>query len=321
MKKLLISFALLGTMLPLCSCSNFYATLDYSKIENWYKCDYTGTKDVDTIFIYPTVVMEGDEVTSIEENRKGIKETQVFEVQTSVFLDSTNIYMPLYRQMAMNKVEPASPKHICDLFASYQGYKDIEESLDYYFKYFNNDKPYILAGHSQGSAQLFNVLTKYMQNHSQYLSRMVACYALGFGQSKTEIGKYSNLKFATGETDTNCIISYNTFGPEHEGPSSLHDEDSFVINPINWKVDETLATKEENKGSFIHGKHVSGVSDAKINLAKGYLVSTASSEYEVKDADVVFGTHSFHQYDYGFYFENLKQNAAKRIESFLAKKD
>lgn len=320
MKKIMLPLTILAAASCLGGCGKSYESLDYSKVENWYKCDYTGSKDVDTVFIYPTCVMQGEEVTKIDENREQVTKSRIYEVQASVFADCSNIYMPLYRQLAMNQVTLTTPKGLCDRLAGLQGYNDIENALDYYFEHFNNNKPFILAGHSQGSAQLFNVLTKYMQKHEDRLNKLVACYAIGFGFSKTEIAKYSNLKFATGETDTNCIISYNTFGPNHTGTSILHEPDSFAINPINWKVDETLATAAENKGSFIKGNIESNVADAKVDLAKGCIVANADTKYEVQGAGALFGTNSFHEYDYGFYYNNLKENAAKRVEAFLGKK-
>jgi len=39
-------------------------------------------------------------------------------------------------------------------------------------------------------------------------------------------------------------------------------------------------------------------------------------EVTIPYAADLFGTHSFHGNDYGFYYENLKDNIAKRIASF-----
>jgi len=294
-------------------------TTDYSKVTNWFKCDYTGTKEVDTFFIYPTVVMNNDGDTTIDQNRKDLATSGVYETQTSVFANSTNIYMPLYRQISLNNAAGSTNRTFVSNIMKNVGYKDIVGSLDYYFANFNNNKPFILAGHSQGSATLNAVLIDYMQAHPEYLSRMVACYAIGFGFSKSEIAKYQNLKFAEGEKDTGCIISYNTYGPDHTGDSVLLNDDCWCINPINWKTDDTYAPAEENKGSFIKGQFMDKVADAKVNVDKGYIVTNADEKYETKGAANLFGTHTFHEYDYGFYHKNLEDNVEKRISSYLKK--
>jgi len=322
MKKIITNIVVVLSLITLIGCNKKeegYAKLDYSKLENWYACECNGSKSVDTLYIYPTCVMKGEKVTTIDENRKYVKSDRILEVQASVYAESSNIYMPLYRQMAMSTVDDYTSLEFCKELASLQGYADLVNFLDYYFEHFNNNKPFILAGHSQGSAQIYNILTMYMQDHPTYLDRMIACYGIGFNFSKKEIAKYPNLKFATGESDTNCIITYNTFGPTHLGYSILHDSDSFVINPINWKTDETYASDTESKGSYIGGEKVAGVSDAQIDLEYGYLVSTADPKYELTDVVslFLFGTHSFHTFDYGFYHANLTENVAKRVEAFV----
>lgn len=319
MKKILLTLCLSIILIGNSACANKTDSnsVDYSKVENWYKCEYTGTNQVDTIFFYPTSVMNG-ETTTIDQCREGVKTTQVYTKMGSVYSASTNIYMPLYRQIPLEACAEFNNKTFVEEVSKRQGYKDACDSLDYYFAHFNNDKPFILAGHSQGSALLNALLKGYFQQHSQYLTKMVVCYAIGYGYSKSEIGNYSNLKFATGETDTGCIVSYNTYGPEHTGESILLNDDCYCINPLNWRTDNTYAPIELNLGSFVNGVSTEGLSDAQIDVNKGYVVSTASTQYEVAIpyAANLFGTHSFHGNDYGFYYENLKDNISKRIASF-----
>ncbi len=57
---------------------------------------------------------------------------------------------------------------------------DVYAALDYYFKHYNQGRPFILAGHSQGSMMLKIALTDYFKEHTDYLERMVAAYVIGF---------------------------------------------------------------------------------------------------------------------------------------------
>ena len=68
----------------------------------------------------------------------------------------------------------------------------------------------------------------------------------------------TGLKFAEGPTDTGVIISWNT-----EGPANLETKNmtlapgGLIINPINWKRDDTYAPATENLGSLnVEGKLV-----------------------------------------------------------------
>ena len=61
---------------------------------------------------------------------------------------------------------------------------DLFAALDFYFEHLNRGRPFILAGHSQGSQMMTYVLTEYMEEHPEYYERMVAAYALGYSITK-----------------------------------------------------------------------------------------------------------------------------------------
>ena len=46
---------------------------------------------------------------------------------------------------------------------------------------------------------------------------LVACYAIGWRITEEELEKYPHLRFATGETDTGVIISFNSEGRKRNG--------------------------------------------------------------------------------------------------------
>ena len=58
------------------------------------------------------------------------------------------------------------------------------------------------------------VLKNYFKEHPDYYKRMVAAYAIGFAITKDDLEAYPHLKFATGESDTGVIVSWNTEGPK-----------------------------------------------------------------------------------------------------------
>jgi hypothetical protein len=98
------------------------------------------------------------------------------------------------------------------------------------------------------------------------------------------------------------------------------------INPINWKRDDTPASVNENLGSLTYdGKLVTpGIADARVDTVRGSVVVSSIAEKELyaipADGAVMFGPESYHLHDYGFFFNNLKQNVADRIKAFIEKK-
>ena len=124
------------------------------------------TKDVDTFFIYATVYMgqgEGDPDYAPLDNEEMLIGVEVkHAMKMSAFEDSTNVFAPYYRQASM-KYEGDAWKKSGDgsSVLTVTPYEDITAALDYYFENYNEGRPFIIAGHSQGSAILGLTLKGY----------------------------------------------------------------------------------------------------------------------------------------------------------------
>jgi len=296
-------------------------SVDYSDQSNWYKCESDGTKPVDTIYFSPTLIAKpsGKEDLTVDiddELREAAADE--YKLQPVVYEKSTNIYVPLYRQMDMVSELEVSGVNVECLFKALHDRvtrTDVYGALDYYFENYNKGKPFILAGHSQGSALVRIVLDEYMEAHPEYLERMVAAYPIGMGISQTFIDENPHLKYAEGETDTGVIISWNTEGPGATEPSCLVSEsDGLCMNPLTWTRDDTYGDKSLNKGSLIDDEIIPNYADAQIDLERHTLVSNGSAEYMPVPG---FGDKCLHGVDYKFYYCNLEENVQKRIDSYL----
>ena len=308
--------------------------IDYSQAANWLDVpaalvkdgtlDATATdslKAVDVFYIYPTVTgfRPETEVCDMTDTMMIAGAQMVRQIQTAVFDESCNVFMPIYRQISMPK--PGSDyRAIIDYVSKF----DATDALDYYLNNLNQGRPFILAGHSQGASVLIALLENYMRKHPEALNRMIAAYPIGFAVTKDWLAK-TGLKFAEGPTDTGVIVSWNT-----EGPTNLKEKNMTLapggisINPINWKRDDTYADVKENLGSLtVDGKLVTpGIADARVDTVHGsVVVTTADAKLYAIPADgaQMFGPESYHLHDYGFFFNNIKQNVADRIKAFMEK--
>jgi hypothetical protein len=292
---------------------------DYTLSSNWVARPTNPTKDVDAIFFYPTGFSgssNGDKLSDINDPTMYAMANISVQGQASVFSQSCNVYAPLYRQFTVD----ALLKVGTDETLTYCAQFDIYKALDYYFQNCNNGRPFILAGHSQGSVWLLAVLQDYMKQHPEYLKRMVAAYAIGFSVTKDYLKKNPHLKFATGATDTGVIISYNTEGPNNSS-NIVVLEGSVAINPINWKTDDTYASKSQNLGSLNHATASigSGVADARLDTKRGVVICESVTPSQYAMLGTYFGKSSYHTYDYSFYYANLVKNVADRIAAFKKK--
>ena len=338
MKKLL-ALAIISVMF--CGLTAYADTpkaLDYSQKACWYKIPAI-TKDVDTFYITSTVyvidsVKDGASEYAPLDNQEFLDGfAEEYMSQASAYEDSTNVFVPYYRQAGMPLMKK-SWLETGNVYAAISGmpYDDITAALDYYFENYNEGRPFIIAGHSQGAAMTLLVLSKYFKEHPDYYKRMVAAYPIGYSVTKDYLKAYPHLKFATGENDTGVIISWNTEGKENvEGnvKTAVLLPGAMSINPLNWKLDETYAPASENLGSFVvnekgEPKIADVGADAQIVLSRGTVVTNARPDPMPEEAARItleyFGPGARHADDYTLYYSNIKDNVAKRIAAYKAGK-
>ena len=309
--------------------------IDYSQKTSWYQIPDI-TKDVDTFYIYATEYI----MTSFDEGAPDYATIDNAEMllgvkiecrdHASAFADSTNVFVPYYRQSGL-RFAGEIHKKTGDVDAALSGmpYDDITAALDYYFENCNGGRPFILAGHSQGSSMALLLLRTYFKDHPEYYERMVAAYTIGYSVTKGYLAANPHLKFATGESDTGVIVAWNTEGPgnvETNAHNVVVLPDTMSINPLNWKLDETYAPASLNMGSIVLDEKTGEPeigdigADAQINLARGVIVTNAKADPMPEDIAKVaaefFGPDGRHAYDYMYYYNNIKANVAKRIAAY-----
>lgn len=160
---------------------------------------------------------------------------------------------------------------------------------------------------------------------------MVAAYVIGFSITKEDLAACPYLKFASGENNTGVIVSWNTEGPknaEENAQNVVVLPNGISINPLNWKLDETYAPASENLGSLVHNEKTGELeiadigADAQVNPARGVVVTNAKaeklSEELIAIAAEFFGPDGRHANDYTFYYNNIKDNVAKCIATYLS---
>lgn len=296
---------------------------DYSKPYNWLSADMSGSLPVDVFYLYPTAWQKGpnDSNYCSVDNASMIKGANgAFNRQATAFLPVGNIYAPYYRQAdamyTLTLPTIAQQDESVRIIPAADGVA----AFNYYLDHYNKGRPFILAGHSQGSNVLLYILAQ-LKDQPEVLGRMVAAYVIGFSVTKDYLAQNAPLKFATGPDDTGVIISYNT---EAQGVtnSPLVRPGALAINPISWTLTDLEAPKEDNAGSIrpvtMALSDLTPVKDfasAQVDTVRGVVIckSVDASKFSIQGFPGVY-----HSYDYPFYFYNIRQNAQNRVEKYLA---
>lgn len=302
--------------------------IDYEKTEHWLALPSSIEKEVDVFYLYPTAwhKLDQNEPNICEINNpsmlKGSK--TAFGRQATAFETTGNIYAPYYRQVdavySLSLSLEEQEKLVGGIPTS-----DVISAFDYYIKNYNQGRPFILAGHSQGSNVMLYLLANYMKENPQVYERMIAAYVIGYSVTPEYLENNPHLKFAQGPNDIGVIISYNTEAPIVIGNNPVLLPGALVINPITWTREEKLATAEESLGSILlnaQGEFESSVknyADGRIDKTRGVVVCSTVDVEKLSPGNQVFGKGVYHSFDYPFYYYNIRENAANRTKVFLNK--
>ncbi len=294
-----------------CSKDDEYSGPDskYDSDRIWYANNKKiNPQYVDVFYIVSTYVWEWKDASGTiqryadvnnEEHRAMFRPE--FEYADNVFADSCNLFAPYYEQLTFESwMEGDSVIDARFIHAM----KDIQEAFDYYIKYKNNGRPFILAGYSQGAKGVIELLKTMPKD---VYSRMVAAYPVGFGITSEEQNKYQNIKFAADSTDAGVTISFNSV-KNADAICSILDPNAACINPINWRTDATPANLNDTVTVSVDNIHNVLIVDG-LNAEKYYEPSL----------DMLFKKGNYHLYELVFYENHLKKNVRQRVNRFQLK--
>ena len=89
-------------------------------------------------------------------------------------------------------------------------------------------------------------------------------------------------------------------------------------------MSKAVMINENAQRSLLQQLHLvnPGIADARVDTVRGSVVVTTADAklYAIPtDGAAMFGPESYHLHDYGFFFNNIKQNVADRVKAFLEK--
>lgn len=306
--------------------------LDYTRNENWIVNESAASladKPCDLFYIYPTLTADKTKPLMDLGDEKVSHKTIGFATAQIELFKNTRPFAPYVRQLEYHR----SMEHLLGQksYAEYMevGINDAVGAFRHYLKEWNGGRPFVLFGHSQGAMNLYEILKRCPEITED--RGFVAAYLLGLPNitASTIRADFATrgITAAVCENDTGVIVGWNTQTPDAENPV-YSTKNGYVINPLNWRTDETVATSNENIGAVFynyrelnplrrHGRkaHFCG---ARIDAAKGALIVDLPSN-SAWDAHGYVGKGVLHMNDFWFFAENLISNVQVRTTAWKAK--
>jgi hypothetical protein len=232
-----------------------------------------------------------------------------------IFCGLGNIYAPLYRQASFSSLHLPEKEKRKLLKTSLS---DAESAFNYFREHFG-DKPFVLAGHSQGSRLLRELIKKRFKDKA-LRTKLIAAYLIGAEVTKCDLLKYPWLKLAKEAGDTSVVITYNTQGLGVKRTPIFEHGGAVSVNPLNWG--QKPASKNLNKGAVFFDREgrparvIKNFTGAYIDASGALIAPDADEEaYSLR----IFPKSVYHIYDYEFFYKNLQSNFKKRLKNYEAK--
>lgn len=297
----------------------------YSKVSSWaitpssyqenfkkYAPKNIDSLKVDVFYIYPTVntskrdVRWNAPIEDEKQNDKVVNKAVLF--QASAFAEVGKIYAPLYRQA-----------HYRSFFKKFKkeggqalrlAYSDVKRAFQYYLDNFNDNRPIIIVGHSQGATHAIQLLKDFF-DETQLKERLVAAYIPGM---RIKPNEFKNIKPMKTSGEVGGFVSWNTYKKGFYPKPKDWYKGSVTTNPVTWNdVKETEYS--EHKG-FLYTNEKLYRNSIKTQITDG-LVWINTPKFPLRFfASFV---RNFHSGDINLFWQDVKENAQLRAETWIRK--
>ena len=293
-----------------------------------------GEHPVDVFFIHPTGFLSAGSWTSPMEGGSGTEEntTWMMANQASVFNGCCNIFAPRYREA--NIFSYFGPLDERDKVLSF-AYQDVKRAFEYYLQHQNQGKPFIIAGHSQGSHHAQRLIKEEIDS-SDLHRRMVAAYLIGsivIPVAPSLFNAMDHIGPCQSAEDLGCVIAWDTM-PE-SAPALERPEPSLCTNPLSWQVNKQRSEADLNEGSVVPvglmNENIGAREDKAIDQIFDALAAPikATTWAQCKDGTLFVNDNpgegfsidamgTYHVIDYALFYMNIRNNAKLRSNLFLS---
>ena len=296
---------------------------NYAREENWAYYQVGQDKEADLFIVCPTVDMgkAGNRNMSVQDTKIRKNFVGALNMELGIYQDTLTIYAPFYRQ-ATFPVYSLEAKEAETYFSI--AYQDVREAFRYFLKHREPDRPFVLAGFSQGSDMVLRLLKEEFSDDALQ-AQLIAAYCIGWRITQEDLTACPWLKPSQSAEDTGVIVSFNSEAVSVTGsllvPAGVK---TYSINPLNWKTDGTAAGKAENLGACF--TDYSGAITREIPFFAGAYIDEERGTLKVPDvvpedyANSLFPDGVYHLYDYQFFYRNLQENVALRTAAYLQRR-
>lgn len=297
---------------------------DYSNNEHWlilpednknilepYITDSSLISYADVFYIYPTVFTDKKNKNwneSIDDEEQQNNALRVTRLQSSAWAESGRMFAPNYTQAhirSYTELESGGRK------ALLKAYNDVKQAFTYYMEHYNNGRPIIIAGHSQGSTHGMLLLKDFFDG-KKLQEQLVCAYLPGIGIQENE---FESIPFLKSEIQTGGFVSWNTFKRRYKTKKFKNwYEGKATINPVTW--DEQKYAERKLHQGFLFWDDKMYTQSFHTHLENG---AVWISLPKVPFRSMAWTLDDYHIGDVNLFWKDIQINAKNRVLAYQQK--
>jgi hypothetical protein len=163
----------------------------------------------DCFYVYPTVSKQKRDNANLKIQAA---EIDAAVNQASRFSQVCRVWAPMYRQRTSESLAKGLGN---DPSADAVAYQSLLSGWSDYLAHYNDGRPVIFIGHSQGAAMLIRLLSAQIDSDPVLRSRMVSAIIAGGNvtvpSGRTVGSTFHHIPLCTSTSETGCVIAYSSF--------------------------------------------------------------------------------------------------------------
>jgi hypothetical protein len=173
---------------------------------------------VDCFYVYPTISTDPGLNSDIS---TGPEEAAVVKAQFARFASVCRTFAPIYRQMTVASVIAFTAGADVTPAAEF-AYRDVAAAWRNYLATRNRGRPFVLIGHSQGSALLQQLIAREIERDPATLARMKLAIIPGYNLlvplGRRVGGTFAKVPLCSHPQETGCAVSWTSFRDKNPPP-------------------------------------------------------------------------------------------------------